>query len=146
MGFNIEKLRQMAKPSSQESIEKAKFRKENAKWIRMSQDIALTIAYYLRNNKITQKELAEKLDVSPAYVGKLLKGQENLTLETISKIQCVLNEEIVNIVKPYMTQQLVCSISPIRASISSENMISSATYKAVEIISSNSFSKRENVA
>lgn len=146
MGFNIEKLRQMAKPSSQESMGKAKFRKENAKWIRMSQDIALTIAYYLRNNKITQKELAEKLGVSPAYVGKLLKGQENLTLETISKIQCAIDEEIVNIAKPYMTQQLICSISPIRASVNTNNMVNSVTYKVVEKFSNNSFSRKENVA
>ena len=30
------------------------------------------------------------MGVSPAYVGKLLKGRENLTLETIWKIQVVL--------------------------------------------------------
>lgn len=56
----------------------------------MSQDIALSIHRHLRISGMTQKEFAEKMGVSPAYVGKLLKGQENLTLETIWKIQQLL--------------------------------------------------------
>lgn len=55
----------------------------------LSQEIALAIHYYIRKAGLTQKELAEDLNVSPAYVAKLLKGGENLTLETICKIQHV---------------------------------------------------------
>lgn len=58
--------------------------------MRMSQDIALGIHRHLRLKKMTQKEFAEQMGVSPAYVGKLLKGRENLTLETIWKIQSLL--------------------------------------------------------
>lgn len=41
------------------------------------------------------------MGVSPAYVGKLLKGQENLTLETISNIESVIGQSMVSICRPY---------------------------------------------
>ena len=81
MAFNLDKLSEIAKSRSEEAIEKAQRRKAGRGWLRMSQDIALSLRYYLRKMNMTQKEFAEKMGVSPAYVGKLLKGQENLTLE-----------------------------------------------------------------
>ncbi len=93
MNFNIEKLNKIAKPRSVKAIERARLRKENREWLSLSQEIALAIHYYIRKAGSTQKKLAEDLNVSPAYVAKLLKGGENLTLETICKIQHVIGEE-----------------------------------------------------
>lgn len=107
MAFNMEKLAKMAKLRSKTAIESAQYRKENREWLRMSQEIALSLHYYLRNNNIKQKELANKMDVSPVYINKLLKGTENLTLETICKIQKVLDIRLIEIVKPYITKQIV---------------------------------------
>ena len=67
----------------------------------MSQEIALCLHYYLRKSGINQKTLADMLEVSPAYVGKLLKGSENLTLETICKIQESIGETLITIYKPH---------------------------------------------
>ena len=36
---------------------------------------------------MTQKQLAEMMGCSQQYVSKVLKGQENLSLETMSKIE-----------------------------------------------------------
>ena len=36
---------------------------------------------------LTQKQLAELMGCSQQYVSKVLKGQENLSLETMSKIE-----------------------------------------------------------
>lgn len=52
------------------------------------------------------------MGVSPAYVGKLLKGQENLTLESICNIQEVINRDLVSIYRPYEYNTLL-SVSPI---------------------------------
>jgi len=90
MAFNREKLEQIANARSAENIRRAEERKQNREWMRMSQDIALGIHRHLRLTNTTQRDFAERLGVSPAYVGKLLKGRENLTLETIWKIQEVL--------------------------------------------------------
>ena len=104
MAFDLNKLAEVAKSRSEATRERARSRKENRDWLRMSQDIALSLHYYLRTSNMTQKELAEKMGVSAVYVGKLLKGGENLTLETISKIQKVIGEELVFVAKPYINR------------------------------------------
>lgn len=90
MALNRQRLDAVAKPRPAENVKRAGERAENREWMRMSQDIALGIHRYLRMTNTTQKEFAERMGVSPAYVGKLLKGRENLTLETIWKIQDLL--------------------------------------------------------
>lgn len=101
MGFNFEKLDELATDRSQEIIKKSEELEKNRNWLRMSRMIALAIRYYLRKAEITQKAFADMLEVSPAYVGKLLKGNENLTLETICRIQDAIGEDIVSIRRPY---------------------------------------------
>ena len=125
MEFNPEKLASIAKPRSEAAIERARFRKENREWLRMSQEIALCLHYYLRTADITQKELADKMGVSAVYVGKLLKGGENLTLETICKIQKAISEEIVNVAKPYIN---TLSVSFVAQPKISTNVITSDSF------------------
>ena len=45
--------------------------------------------------KITQTQLSELMGCSQQYVSKVLKGQENLSLETLSKIERCLNLQII---------------------------------------------------
>ena len=42
---------------------------------------------------VNQKELAKRMGCTPQYVSKILKGKENLSLETISKIEEALEME-----------------------------------------------------
>ncbi|MCD8268479.1 MAG: helix-turn-helix domain-containing protein [Parabacteroides sp.] len=125
MGFNLDKLAEMAQPRSEEAQNMARIRKENKEWLRMSQEIALSLHYYLRKMKMTQKELAEKMGVSPAYVGKLLKGQENLTLETICNLQKVTGRELVSVCHPY---ECIEVLEPISVVVSKSNVLVSKTY------------------
>lgn len=106
MSFNIEKLKQIAKPCDKRAKEIANQRRQNREWLKMSQDIALLVHYHLRNSGMSQKILAEKMDVSPTYISRLLKGKENLTLETINKLQSALNQNIISIAHPYISQQV----------------------------------------
>lgn len=101
MGFNFEKLNELATDRSKEVIRKSEELEKNRNWLRMSRMIALAIRYHLRKAEITQKAFADMLGVSPAYVGKLLKGNENLTLETICRIQDVIGNNLVSIHRPY---------------------------------------------
>ena len=43
---------------------------------------------------MTQKQLSELMGCSQQYVSKVLKGQENLSLETLSKIEQSLSIKI----------------------------------------------------
>lgn len=121
MAFNVNKLAEMAKPRSEDAKKRAIDRKENREWLRMSQDIALCLHYYLRNAGMSQKELAEKMGVSAVYVNKLLKGGENLTLETICKIQKAIGEELISVAKPYITKNIVTFTLPQKFSSSAVN-------------------------
>jgi transcriptional regulator with XRE-family HTH domain len=71
-------------------LDDAKYRIENEKWLKHSQAIALRILRTLRAKNVSQKELAEKIGVSPQQVNKIVKGRENLTLETIAKLEAAL--------------------------------------------------------
>ena len=75
--------------------EKAEWRRKNRRWLRYSGYIALTVLQRLEELKMSQKELAEKMNWSPQYVSKLLKGSENLTLDTISKLEECLELDLV---------------------------------------------------
>lgn len=75
---------------------KAKWRQENEDWLDISFSIAVKMLSALNVNKKadtyprSQKELAEVIGCSAQYVNKLLKGQENLQIETICNVQRIL--------------------------------------------------------
>lgn len=64
--------------------------------------------FRLSNHNAHPKNFKERggdinISVYVVYVGKLLKGGENLTLETICKIQKATGEVLVTVAKPYMS-------------------------------------------
>jgi transcriptional regulator with XRE-family HTH domain len=75
---------------------------ENRSWLKKSADIASKILDALDNLSITQIELANRLNVSRQHVSKIVKGQENLTLETIAKIEKVLGVTLIQVPKKEM--------------------------------------------
>lgn len=76
--------------------EHAQWLRENRHWLRYSGFIALKVMKRIEELGISQKELAEKLGCSPQYISRLLKGTENLTLETISKLEDCLQMDIIH--------------------------------------------------
>lgn len=78
-------------------LKEAKERQKNEHWLDLSFRIAVRILQYLRAQKMTQKELSDKLNCSPQYLSKVLKGNENLTLETITRIQNILGIPLIQI-------------------------------------------------
>lgn len=88
-----------------EALEKAQWRYDNEDWLDLSFEIAVKIGSVLSKNKAldnfprNQKELAEAMGVSPQYINKILRGSENLQLETITKIQNILSVKLIEIAK-----------------------------------------------
>ena len=74
--------------------EKAEWRLQNKSWLRHSQRIAMKMLEKMDELGLTQKQLAEQMGCSQQYVSKVLKGRENLSLESISKIEDCLNISI----------------------------------------------------
>ena len=60
-------------------------------WLKYSRKIAIKAAIAMKYQNISRQELAERMGCSPQYVSRLLKGEENLSLETICKLEEALN-------------------------------------------------------
>lgn len=74
--------------------EKAEFRRANKTWLRYSQHVAMTMLDKMEEIGLTQRGLAKRMCCSQQYVSKILKGQENLSIETICKIEKALEIEL----------------------------------------------------
>jgi ribosome-binding protein aMBF1 (putative translation factor) len=65
-------------------------RRHNREQLRESQQIALKVLLKLNELGWSQKKLAQKMQVSPQQISKLVRGNENLTLETQIRLQKIL--------------------------------------------------------
>ena len=85
--------------------EKVIYNDENKEWLDFMAEIAIKILGTIRQNRreginpSSQKELAELMGISPQQVNKIVKGQENLTTETIFRIQKALKIQLIKIVE-----------------------------------------------
>ena len=90
----IKKLEQHQPVTSTNWREKAEFRRANKTWLRYSQHIAMLMLDKMEKIGLNQRGLAERMGCSQQYISKILKGQENLSIETISKIEEALSLEL----------------------------------------------------
>ena len=74
----------------------AEWRIKNRQWLRYSQEIALRVLEKMQETGLTQKALADKMGCTQQYVSLLLKGSENLTLETIAKLETALEIDLIS--------------------------------------------------
>ncbi len=88
---NKENFLQLVDEKQATTLEKARQRQRNRAMLRASQKIASKILTRLNELQWSQKQLAEKMEVSPQYVKKILRGKENLTLDTLIRLQEILN-------------------------------------------------------
>lgn len=91
MKTNREKFLELVSDVDIKTEEKNNWLIANRQWLRVSQDIAFDILEKLEDLNWTQKDLAEKMGVSPQYINKIVKGSENFTLESLVKLQAILD-------------------------------------------------------
>ena len=88
---NNEKFKSLISKEKTATVSRNKERIKNRARLRESQDIALKVLTKLDNLGWSQRRLAKELNVSAQQVNKIVKGKENLTLETQVKLQQVLD-------------------------------------------------------
>ena len=93
-----EKLYSLSSDESSDWKAETRYREENWAWLKKSAVIAVRVLDALKAQGLSQKELAERMKVSPQQINKIVKGQENLTLETISNLEMALGVQILDIV------------------------------------------------
>jgi transcriptional regulator with XRE-family HTH domain len=91
------KIRGLISDDTSGWLKDADYYDANKYWLDKSALIAVKILSAIRNQSVTQKELAEAIGVTPQYISKVLKGRENLSLATITKIERSLSISLITI-------------------------------------------------
>lgn len=91
METNREKFNKLVSSTNTELLEEMGNRISNRNWLRKSNRIATKVLLALKEQKMSQKDLADKMNVSPQYINKLVKGGENFTIETMTKLEDILD-------------------------------------------------------
>ena len=63
------------------------WRKENELWLKRSRNVALAIVDYMQDNALSRNDVAQRLNVSPQYVSKILSGKVNFSFKSIAEIE-----------------------------------------------------------
>ena len=80
-----EKLRKLSSGTSLGWLDDARFIEENEEMLAMSAKVAMAILKVMKQQKLSNRALAQKLGISPQSVGKQLSGNANFTFETLQK-------------------------------------------------------------
>ena len=91
-----DKLSKLQSEQPSQWKEAAKYRRDNREWLKKSAAIAVKVLDALKLQGLSQKDLAERMEVSPQHINKIVKGQENLTLETITNLELALGITIID--------------------------------------------------
>jgi len=74
--------------------ENAEWRRENEQWLRYSRAITIRVLKAMDEKGITQSILAANMGCTQQYVSNLLRGNSNMTLDTIARLEIALKIEI----------------------------------------------------
>jgi transcriptional regulator with XRE-family HTH domain len=99
-------------------------------FLRLRTHIASQLREYLRASDMTQRTLAQKTNLKPSYVSRVLSGSVNLTLETIAKFQVAFGKEIVVVPKVQAARMR-----------KAENKMDALVHQATQIIQSSQIVK-----
>lgn len=93
---NMKKFLSLVSPEKSDIHEIMQWRKENRKWLKHSFLIAIKILVFLDKENISIDKFSELSGIEKEEIKKILKGSENMTIETISKIEEALQIKIIN--------------------------------------------------
>ena len=91
---SIRKLEAHESKTASRWSEAAEYRQANKSWLRHSQRIAMLMLDKMDELHLTQTELAQRMGCSQQYVSKILRGKENLSIETLCKIEDALSPHL----------------------------------------------------
>ena len=103
---NKEKFLALVSKEETKTVERATSRLAHKGYSKLSNLIAFEILERLDELGWKQKDLAERMEVSPQQVNKWVKGNENFTLETLVVLSEVLGVELIAVV-PKKDRKLV---------------------------------------
>lgn len=96
---NLENFEKLVSNENSSWLDNFLHYKENQKWLDNSSKIAINVLEVLKCKKLSQKDLAEKMNVSAQQINKIVRGKQNLTFETIAKLETALEISLMEIIE-----------------------------------------------
>jgi transcriptional regulator with XRE-family HTH domain len=80
-------------------------------WLPKAVAISVAIMNRLEEKKWSQAELARAMGVTPQYISRIVKAEENLSLETITKLETALDMALIVINSKEFQSEIILSQS-----------------------------------
>lgn len=112
---NLENFQNLVSNENSGWLDKFLHYKANKKWLDNSSKVAVNVLEALREKGMSQKELAEKMKVSAQQINKIVKGQQNLTFETVGKLEDALGITLIDIICFKSTNSIKTNATQIKA-------------------------------
>lgn len=107
MSSITKKLNELSNGKVSEWAKEAEWQIENQDRLARSGYVALQILSELKRKGWTQAFLADKMGVSAQYISKVLKGEENLSFDTVANIGKALGIKLKTDVPEYSTEVII---------------------------------------
>lgn len=108
--------------------DKVQYRKENKDWLKKSGRIALKVLDILEEKGWSQAKLARELDVTPQQVTKIVRGTGDFKLSTISKLEKVLNTQLLVVLR---SDEEIVKIKEVEEAVESKHNYSTVKQSTV---------------
>jgi transcriptional regulator with XRE-family HTH domain len=112
---NLENFQKLVSNEESGWLDKFLYYKANQKRLDYSSKVAVNVLEALREKKMSQKDLAEKMNVSAQQINKIVRGQQNLTLDTIGKLEEALSITLIEIVDFKSAKNIKTNATQIKA-------------------------------
>lgn len=112
---NLENFQKIVANEQSGWLDKFLYYKANKSWLDKSAMVAVNVLEALKAKGWSQKDLAQKMKVSAQQVNKILKGQQNLTFETISKLETALEISLMEIIDYKPVAEIKTSATQIKS-------------------------------
>ena len=112
---NLENFQKLVSNEQSGWLDKFLYYKANKSWLDKSAMVAVNVLEALKAKGWSQKDLAQKMKVSAQQVNKILKGQQNLTFETISKLETALAISLMEIIDYKPVAEIKTSATQIKS-------------------------------
>ncbi len=96
---NLENFEKLVSNENSSWLDSFLHYKANQKWLDNSSKTAINVLEALKDQKMSQKDLAEKMNVSAQQINKIVRGKQNLTFETIAKLETALEISLMEIIE-----------------------------------------------
>lgn len=112
---NLENFQNLVSNENSGWLDKFLHYKANKKWLDNSSKIAVNVLEALREKGMSQKDLAEKMNVSAQQINKIVKGHQNLTFETVGKLEVALGITFMEIIDVKSPNKIKANSTQIKA-------------------------------